>query len=84
MQNGIFKLFNDLLRDKDIRENSETIQVIFNGIKNVLGYQKTLEANSQKSNMTDCNFCVEAERSGLCDTLEELQRHQNIDIYNQT
>jgi len=73
-----------LLRDSDIINNTDTIQVIFNGIKNVLGHQTAQAAQAPQANGLGGDLLHEAERAGLCDMIEELQRHQNLEVYAQT
>ena len=71
-QVGILKPFCNLLGSKDAR----TILVVLTGIKNLFQL-------ADKIGTTD-NLCQAIEAIGALDKIEELQSHENQEIYNMT
>lgn len=66
---GVLKPFCDLLTSKDAR----TVLVVLNGLKNLFQL-------ADKTGQTE-NFAIAIEENGALDLLEQLQQHENEEIY---
>lgn len=76
VQNNILKLFADCLAIKD---DASIVLIIFEGVKNIFNRRDKILALGNGQDLID--FQAEAEKSGLCNRLEECQRHPNMNVY---